>query len=79
MKNRKNLALVSGLFIIFVDILIVIYLINLWFRLFDSSILTKILIGFTLLIGFMITWRQIYWIQKRWGPIPWIEKKLKED
>ncbi|OGY27241.1 MAG: hypothetical protein A2Z42_00680 [Candidatus Woykebacteria bacterium RBG_19FT_COMBO_43_10] len=79
MKDRKTIALVLGIVFIVIDIVIVIYLINLWFRLFDSSILSKILVVFTLISGFIFTWRQISWIQKKWGQIPWIAKQLKQE
>ena len=79
MKDRKTIALVLGIVFIVIDIVIVIYLINLWFRLFDSSILSKILVALTLVSGFIFTWRQLSWIQKKWGQIPWIAKQLKQE
>jgi len=79
MKDRKTIALVLGIVFIVIDIVIVIYLINLWFRLFDSSIISKILVALTLISGFIFAWRQISWVQKKWGQIPWIAKQLKQE
>ena len=79
MKDQKTIALVLGIVFIVIDIVIVIYLINLWFRLFDLSIISKILVALTLISGFIFTWRQISWVQKKWGQIPWIAKQLKQE